>query len=131
MFRLYVGDDTTDTSNRRDFYPKSFSVTIEDVDLDSGRDNSTGNMVRNRIGIKRTLAITMPPMKGADADNLLVLVGREKFLVNYYDPYEGGRVTKTFYPGNRTCTMYYEGGSGHGLPYDVLWESIAFDLVEM
>ena len=131
MFTLYVDDDTTTASKRRDFYPASFAVTIEDVDLDSGRDNSTGMMVRNRIGIKRTLAITMPPMKGTDADTLLALVGREKFKVNYYDPYSAARVTKTFYPGNRTCTMYYEGGAGKGLPYSVLWESISFDLVEM
>ena len=125
------------TINGHNYYPAQFTVTIEDLDHDAGRDENTGAMKRNRIAIKRTLAITMPPMVGTDADNLLRDIGGVSFNVTYYDPYEAGRVTKTFYPGNRTCTMYYENTQSigvvgaSGLPYDVLWESISFDLVEM
>ena len=147
------------TINGHDYYPAQFSVTVEDVDLDSGRDNSTGKMVRKRLGIKRTLAITMPPMRAAEAAQLLSDISPVSFTVKYYDPlrtlkgedgYSGlpnsSYSTGTFYAGNKTCVVYYDGaydGATHSnpdiyytnqygkMPYGILYESVTFDLIEM
>ena len=136
--------------NGNNYYPASFSVTVEDVDFESGR-NANGLMVRDKRATKRTLSITMPPMKAAQAAQLLNDISGTSFNVTYYDPYEtiyslSSYTTKTFYPGNRTCTVYYDGafdGATHSdpdiyytnqyghMPYGILYESISFDLVEM
>lgn len=102
------------------FYPQQFSVTVEDLDFDSGR-NSDGTLTRTRVGIKRTLSVTMPPMRATDAATLLDAISPVKFAVTYYDPLrtlkgEDGHGTPNssyttgyFYAGNRTCVTYYDG----------------------
>lgn len=138
--------------NGHTYKPQQFTVTLEDLDRDAGRDNGSGLMHRHRIARKRTLAIVMPPMDSTTAAQLLMDMQNESFNVTYFDPFYGVGLTRNFYVGNRTCTMYYEGGfdpddTSHGagyysgkdkdennkvkFPHRVMFQSIAFDLVEM
>lgn len=121
----------------RVFHPAKMELAIQDVDLDSGRVTD-GTMVRYRKGSKRKLALTFAPMTTAEMAAVLkacstygtrgVSEGSEAFFrVTYTDPLDGAaangyRVTKWFYPGDRTTPSYSEALG--------LWEEMTVDLVE-
>lgn len=123
----------------RVFHPKKMDLGIQDVDMESGRAAS-GYMVRNRVGTKRMLSLTFPPMTNGEMAQVLRAVSTYDssyhvgdglpafFQVTYTDPLEGSssngyRVTKWFYPGDRVTPCYTETGNG-------LWEELTVDLVE-
>lgn len=128
----------TDYNSKRVFHPSQMTLGIQDVDLDSGRENANGTMIRYKKGTKRQLSLTFPPMTTADLSAVLhavstcgtigVSTGTESFFrVTYTDPLAGTasngyRVTKTFYTGDRSSPCYSEVLG--------LWEEMTVDIVE-
>lgn len=102
--------------------PKALSVTINDVDSDKTTRNAQGNLLRDRIAVKRTLSLQFPPLTNSQISTLLNAMSGVFFTCNYPDPMVGGNVTKTFYVGNRTAPMFNYNTS--------LWESVSFELIE-
>ena len=78
--------------------PKSFQVSIQDIDGETGRD-ANGNMVRDRVTTKRKLDCEW------GLSTLLSSVTSEFFSVSYPDPIIG-QTTKTFYVGDRSSPAY-------------------------
>lgn len=85
--------------------PKTFSVDIEDVDNESGR-NANGKMNRDRVATKRKLNIEWPPLTDSEISTILKSVKDTFFMATYPDPMEGTMITKEFYVGSRTAPAY-------------------------
>lgn len=85
--------------------PKSLEVTISDLDGESNR-NANGEMIRDRIGVKRKIALEWPPLTQDEISTLLTAVSSVFFTVTFPDPQQG-IVTKTMYVGDRTAPAYF------------------------
>lgn len=103
--------------------PKSFQVTIIDLDGETHR-NARGQLIRDRIAVKRRLECEWPALKDAEISAILQAVKNEFFQVTYPDPMEGSMQTKTFYVGDRSSPMYKKTGNSH------LWEGLSLNLIE-
>jgi hypothetical protein len=103
--------------------PKSLEVGINDLDGESTR-NAKGELIRDRIAVKRKISAEWPPLTMAQASTLLQAVQNVFFDVIYPDPMVGGTTTKTFYVGDRSVPMLKATGGVY------MWESIKMDFIE-
>lgn len=102
--------------------PQEMQVTINDVDGESTR-NARGDMVRDRIAVKRKINIKFPPLTDVQIKQIMNGISDEFFSVEYPDP-QLGVTTKTFYVGDRTAPIY----SRHK---DICyWTDLSFGLIE-
>lgn len=102
--------------------PKSFQVGIQDIDGETGR-NANGDMVRDRITVKRKLDCEWGMLTQGEMSQILNAVSPEFFTVSYPDPMLG-QTTKTFYVGDRTAPSY--SFTEQFKP----WSSAKFNLIE-
>lgn len=84
--------------------PKSMSVSISDVDGDTGR-NANGTIVRDRVAVKRKIECEWGMLTQDEMQKLLNAVTPVFFSVKYIDP-QIGETTKTMYVGDRTTPVY-------------------------
>lgn len=103
--------------------PKTFKVAISDLDGESNR-NAKGELIRDRIAVKRKLECEWPPLEMAQISILLKAVQDVYFNVEYPDPMEGAMVTKTFYVGDRTSPVYRNNNG------NILWEGLSMNFIE-
>ena len=103
--------------------PSEFSVDIMDIDDETTR-NAKGDLIRNRIATKRKLNCQWPAQKNAQMSLILKAVKNPFFQVEYPDPMEGKRLTKTFYVGDRQMPMYSE---VNGITQ---WEGLSMNFIE-
>lgn len=103
--------------------PKTFKVDISDLDGEAGR-NARGNLIRDRVAVKRKLECEWPPLKDNEISAVLQAVKNEFFQVSYPDPMTGSVQTKTFYVGDRSAPMYYKDGNQY------LWQGLTMNLIE-
>ncbi|CAM2948845.1 DUF6711 domain-containing protein [Hathewaya histolytica] len=103
--------------------PKSFKVSINDLDGETTR-NARGDLIRDRIAVKRKLECEWGPLKDNEISNLLKVVTSVYFSVEYPDPVEGKRLSKTFYVGDRSAPMYFV---KDGVP---LWQGLSMNFIE-
>ena len=102
--------------------PSKLEVQISDLDGESNR-NANGDLIRDRIAVKRKLICEWPPLTQEHCSKLLKSVKDVFFDVTYPDP-ELGMVTKTMYVGDRTSPAYqFKDG-------EVRWSGLKFNLVE-
>lgn len=103
--------------------PSELQVEIMDIDDDTTR-NANGEIIRNRIAVKRKLNCSWPSLKSSGMSTILQAVKNPFFTVEYPDPMVGGRVTKTFYVGDRQMPVYSQ---INGI---VRWEGLSMNFVE-
>lgn len=84
--------------------PKTYEVIVQDFDGESNR-NANGNLVRDRIAVKRKLNLEWGPLTQSEIETLLNAVSSVFFTVTYPDP-QLGVVTKTMYVGDRNSPAY-------------------------
>lgn len=84
--------------------PKSMVIGVSDIDGDTHR-NLAGNIVRDRIAVKRKLELEWGPLNQSEIQVLLNSVSSVFFDVTYIDP-QLGTVTKNMYVGDRTAPVY-------------------------
>lgn len=102
--------------------PKTFEVTINDLDGESNR-NANGDLIRDRIAIKRKLNLEWGLLSQTETSKLLKSVKDVFFDVTYPDPMDG-IVTRTMYVGDRASPAYsYIKG-------EIKWGGIKFNLIE-
>lgn len=104
--------------------PSEFSVDIMDIDDDTTTRNAKGDLIRNRITTKRKLNCRWPAQKNAQMSLILKAVKDPFFQVEYPDPMEGKRLTKTFYVGDRQMPIYSV------INGEVLWEGLSMNFIE-
>ena len=102
--------------------PQEMQVMINDVDGESTR-NARGDMVRDRIAVKRKISLKFPPLTDSQIQTILNATSNEFFTVEYPDPVLG-ITTKTFYVGDRTAPIY----SRH--KNFCYWTDLSFNLIE-
>lgn len=103
--------------------PSKFSVDIMDIDDETTR-NAKGDLIRNRIAVKRKLNCQWGPCGNAEMSMILKAVRNPFFIVEYPDPMEGTRLTKTFYVGDRQMPVYSV------IDGVVQWEGLSMNFIE-
>lgn len=103
--------------------PKSFSVNISDLDGESNR-NANGDLIRDRIAIKRKLEIEYQPLDPSEISLILKAISPVFINVEYPDPQEGRSITKTMYAGDKSSPMYYI------IDGNPKWGGLKFNLIE-
>ena len=84
--------------------PKSYKVTVSDIDGESNR-NANGELIRDRITVKRKLEMEWGPLSDDEISTLLKAVKNTFFNCTFPDPQEGV-LTKTMYVGDRSAPAY-------------------------
>ena len=102
--------------------PKTFEATVSDLDGESNR-NANGELIRDRIAVKRKLNLEWGPLSQSEIQTLLNAVSSVFFTVTFPDP-QSGVITKTMYVGDRTAPAYqYIDG-------EVKWQGLKMNFIE-
>ena len=102
--------------------PKTFEATVSDLDGESNR-NANGELIRDRIAVKRKLNLEWGPLKQSEIQTLLSAVSSVFFKVTFPDP-QFGMITKTMYVGDRTAPAYsYING-------EIKWQGLKMNFIE-
>lgn len=102
---------------------KYFAVNIADLDKESER-NADGELIRDRIAIKRKLEIEYPPLDPCEISLILKAISPVFVEVEFPDPQEGRLVTKTMYAGDKSSPLFC---IKDGKPK---WSGLKFNLIE-
>lgn len=102
--------------------PSAYEVTIQDLDGESNR-NASGNMIRDRIAVKRKLNLEWPPLSQNEVSALLNAVSSAFFTVTFPDP-QLGMINKTMYVGDRTSPAYQYKNE------EVKWSGLKMNFIE-
>lgn len=107
--------------------PQELSVSLQDVDYESGR-NQSGYMFRDRVrggaDAPRKIEVKFPPLSGSQASTILQAVNGASMSLTYPDPYTNANRTATVYVGDRKAPVYWING---GNP---MWVDLAFNFIE-
>lgn len=102
--------------------PKTYEATVSDLDGESNR-NANGELIRDRIAVKRKLNLEWPPLSQSEIAPILNAVSGAFFTVTFPDP-QLGMVTKTMYVGDRIAPAYqYING-------EVKWQGLKMNFIE-
>lgn len=104
--------------------PKTFEVTVSDLDGESER-NANGQLIRDRIAIKRKITLEWPPLTQAESSKLLNAVSDVFFAVEFLDP-QLGIISKTMYVGDRTVPAYFYDEKTK----EVKWQGLKMNFIE-
>ena len=102
--------------------PKTYEATVTDLDGETNR-NANGEMIRDRIAVKRKLNLEWGPLTQAEIQTLLNAVSSVFFTVTFPDPMSG-MVTKTMYVGDRTAPAY------SFINGEVKWQGLKMNFIE-
>ena len=102
--------------------PKTYEATVSDLDGESNR-NANGELIRDRIAVKRKLNLEWGPLTQAEIQTLLSAVSSVFFTVTFPDPMSG-MVTKTMYVGDRTAPAY------SFINGQVKWQGLKMNFIE-
>lgn len=103
--------------------PKSFKVGYSDIDGESNR-NAKGDLVRDRIAMKRKLECEWGPLSPVQISQILQAVQPIFFECQHPDPLTGGNITKTMYAGEKSAPMYSCIGGV------IKWNGLSFNIIE-
>lgn len=102
--------------------PKVYEVTISDLDGESNR-NANGELIRDRIAVKRKLTVEWPPLTQSQISTLLNAVSAVFFSCEFIDP-QSGVTTKTMYVGDRTAPAY------SSVKGEIKWSGLKMNFIE-
>lgn len=107
--------------------PSSMEYQRYDLDSEEGSGrNQLGEMLRDRVAIKRKLVCKFPPMLDNEISALLQAVNNEFITLEFPDPYTGKRETMTCYVGDRTAPAY----TYNYIEEMYLWEGLNMNFIE-
>lgn len=105
--------------------PKTFKVDISDIDGESNR-NARGDLIRDRIAVKRKIECEWPPLEMGEVSTLLKSVKDVYFTVEFPDPMEGTFISKTMYVGDRSAPLCtYDSTKSR-----YLWQGLSMNFIE-
>lgn len=104
--------------------PSVFQVDIADIDGEARR-NARGDLIRDRVAVKRKLNCEWPPLAMGEISTLLQAVKDVFFQVTYPDPMTGSKTeTKTFYVGDRSMPLLLVKDGQY------LWKGLKMNFIE-
>ena len=104
--------------------PKVFEATVSDLDGESNR-NARGELIRDRIAVKRKLNLEWGPLTQSEISTLLKAVSSVFFTVTFPDPMSG-MINKTMYVGDRTAPAYMYDKKAK----EVKWSGLKMNFIE-
>lgn len=107
--------------------PKELTVSIQTLDSGSSGRNANGDMVRDIIGRKTKLDAKWGPLNTSEVSLILRLIDAASFSIRYFDPQEGGLITRTFYCGDRSIPVY----SWNAKLSKMMWQGLTVPFIEM
>ena len=102
--------------------PKAYEATVTDLDGETNR-NANGDLIRDRIAVKRKLNLEWGPLTQSEISTLLSAVSSVFFTVTFPDR-ELGMITKTMYVGDRTAPAY------SFINGEVKWQGLKMNFIE-
>lgn len=102
--------------------PSTYEVSITDIDGESNR-NANGNLVRDRIAVKRELTLEWLMLTQEEMSILLNAVSNVFFNCEFIDP-QNGRMTKTMYVSDRNAPAFQM------IKGEMRWSSLKMNFVE-
>lgn len=102
-------------------YIKPYKVSLQDLDSDSSVRNVKGEMMRDRIAVKRKIELEFGPLQNNDIKAILGAIAGVFFSVTFIDPLEG-HMTRQMYCGDRSAALYNSNAE--------LWTGLKFNLIE-
>lgn len=106
--------------------PKVFQADIYDIDSENTQRNTLGEMLRDRVAVKRKLICEWAPLTMEEIAPILSAVTDVYLEVTYPDPVTGKKQeTKTFYVGDRSAPLLLVRESG-----EYLWEGLKMNFIE-
>ncbi|WP_431689782.1 hypothetical protein [Peptostreptococcus anaerobius] len=102
-------------------YIKTCKTSLQDLDSDSSVRNVKGEMMRDRIAVKRKLELEFCPLENDDIKRILGAISGVFFSVTFIDPLEG-EITRQMYCGDRSAALYNSKKR--------LWSGLKFNLIE-
>lgn len=106
--------------------PQELSVGVQSIDADSSGRNADGRMVRDVVAEKVKLQVKWGALSPFEMSTILRNIQSAFFAINYFDPTEGGMLTRVFYCGDRTTPVY----SWNPKYEQNMWESLAVNFIE-
>lgn len=104
--------------------PSKMSIGFQDVsNSDAGRTQDA-LMHKNLVARKRKIDLVWASPTPEEAHAILTAFYPEYFNVTYYDPLDGGTVTRTFYSGDKTAPVKIWSVNNKR------YESISFNIIE-
>jgi hypothetical protein len=105
--------------------PSVFQVDVYDIDGDSTARNTLGEMLRDRVTVKRKIICEWPPLTMSEASAILQAVKDVYFEVTYPDPMTGNKAeTKTCYVGDRSMPLLLIRNG------EYLWQGLKMNFIE-
>ena len=104
--------------------PKTYEATVSDLDGETNR-NANGELIRDRIAVKRKLNLEWGPLTQSEIQTLLNAVSSVFFTVTFPDP-QLGIITKTMYVGDRTAPAYFYDEKAK----EVKWQGLKMNFIE-
>jgi hypothetical protein len=109
--------------------PSEITVSLQDVDYESGRDQ-TGTMFRDRKrggnNAVRKIECKWNVLNSTDCKTLLMAVKDASMTLTFPDPYEGNNRTSTVYVGDRKAPIYWKDPATNKW----VWKDVAFNFIE-
>lgn len=108
--------------------PSDMTVSLQRVSAsDAGRDQS-GVMHVNQVCLKRKISLTWAIPHEAQAHEIAVAFLPEYVTVTYYDPWDGGMDTRTFYTGDQSFPF-----RSYNVPVvgGTTFKTVSFDIIEV
>lgn len=104
--------------------PDTYEVTVSDLDASANRSGN-GTLFRDRIAVKRTIALSWLLISPEELSQLLNAVSDVFFSVEYLDPQTNSQKSGTFYVSDRTQGVAFKQSNG-----SYLWSNVSLSLVE-
>lgn len=95
-----------------------------DLDSEDSFRSLSGEMQRDRVATKIKLECRWNALTATQMSQLLQAMDDVFFNINYFDPYQGSYVTKTFYVGDRSAPVYSIAGG------KVIFKSFSANFIE-
>lgn len=109
--------------------PIEITVSVQDVDYESGRDQS-GVMFRDRKrggdNAVRKIECKWSVLTNTQVSTLLTAVKGASMSLKYPDPYTGADRTATVYVGDRKAPIYWKDPNTNAW----VWKDVAFNFIE-
>jgi len=105
--------------------PSVFQVDVYDIDSEATARNTLGDMLRDRVTVKRKIICEWPPLTMSESSAILQAVQDVFFEVTYPDPVTGSTAeTKTFYVGDRSMPLLLIRNG------EYLWQGLKMNFIE-
>lgn len=106
--------------------PKEISVSIQTLDSGSSGRNANGDMVRDILAKKTKIDAKWGPLNTSEVSLILRAIDSAFFDIRYFDPQEGGLITKSFYCGDRSIPVY----SWNNKFSTMMWQGLSVPFIE-